>query len=98
MVASAFICQIILWHEMALQTFKIIFKIAFIGGGVHIHMWRSEDSLRELVFSLHHVDPADQIQVTRGTRERARQLRILAVLAKDTGSVISTHMPVHNCP
>lgn len=98
MVASAFTCQIILWHGMALQTFKIIFKIAFIGGGVHTHTWRSEDSLRELGLSLHHVDPADQIQVTRVTKERAQQLRILAVLAKDTGSVISTHMPVRNSP
>ena len=59
-------------------------------GGAHTRMWRSRDSLEELVLFFHHVDPADQVHIIRGTGE----LRALAALVEDTGSVLSTHMIV----
>lgn len=33
--------------------------------GAIVPLWRSEDKLQELVFSLHHVAPGDQILIVR---------------------------------
>ena len=63
-----------------------------------VHMWRSYDNwqkslnLLNLLFLM-----AMATDTNKGLGEMAQQLRALAALPEDLGSIPSTHTAAHNC-